>query len=84
MFDIFGEFNSAEEINEAAAAQLQDGDTDAVMTIARENGIDADEMCIRDSTSDLWLLSYMLTLNEDVYKRQAISGEHNLSTIPSI
>ena len=41
MFDIFGEFNSAEEINVAAAAQLQEGDTDAVMTIARENGIDA-------------------------------------------
>lgn len=43
MFDIFGEFNSAEEINEAAAAQLQEGDTDAVMTIARENGIDVDD-----------------------------------------
>ena len=40
MFDKFGEFNSAEEINEVAAAQLQEGDTDAVMTIARENGID--------------------------------------------
>lgn len=26
MFDIFGEFNSAEEINEAAAAQLQEGE----------------------------------------------------------
>ena len=33
MFDKFGEFNSAEEINEAAAAQLQEGD----------------KMCIRDS-----------------------------------
>ena len=43
MFDIFGEFNSAEEINVAAAAQLQEGDTDAVMTIARENGIDEDD-----------------------------------------
>lgn len=27
MFDKFGEFNSAEEINEVAAAQLQEGDT---------------------------------------------------------
>ena len=26
MFDIFGEFDSAEEINEAAAAQLAEGD----------------------------------------------------------
>lgn len=43
MFDIFGEFDSAEEINEAAAAQLVEGDVEAVMTIARENGIDADD-----------------------------------------
>lgn len=43
MFDIFGEFNSAEEINEAAAAQLAEGDVEAIMTIARENGIDADD-----------------------------------------
>ena len=43
MFDIFGEFDSAEEINEAAAAQLAEGDIEAIMTIARENGIDADD-----------------------------------------
>lgn len=43
MFDKFGEFDSAEEINTAAAAQLQEGDTDAIMTIAEENGIDKED-----------------------------------------
>lgn len=43
MFDKFGEFNSAEEINRAAAAQLAEGDTEAVMAIALENGLDKDD-----------------------------------------
>lgn len=40
MFDKFGEFDSAEEINKAAAAQLAEGDIEAVRAIAEENGID--------------------------------------------
>lgn len=43
MFDRFGEFDSAEEINRAAAAQKAEGDTQAVMTIAKENGIDSED-----------------------------------------
>jgi len=43
MFEKFGEFDSAEEINRAAAAQLAEGDTDAVYGIAEENGIDRDD-----------------------------------------
>ena len=43
MFDKFGEFDSAQEINEAAAAQLAEGDTEAVYAIAEENGIDAED-----------------------------------------
>lgn len=43
MFDKFGEFDSAEEINEAAAAQLAEGDVEAIMTIAEENGIDKED-----------------------------------------
>lgn len=39
----FGEFGSAEEINRAAAAQLREGDTDAIVTIAKENGIDEED-----------------------------------------
>ncbi len=40
MFDKFGEFDSYEEINRAAAAQLAEGDQGAVLMIAEENGID--------------------------------------------
>ena len=40
MFEVFGEFDSAEEINKAAAAQLAQGDTQAVRDIAKENGLD--------------------------------------------
>ena len=40
MFDTFGEFDSAEEINKAAAGQLAQGDTQAIKDIARENGLD--------------------------------------------
>ena len=43
MFDKFGEFDSAEEINRAAAAQLKEGDLDAVKTIAEENGLDSED-----------------------------------------
>lgn len=41
MFDTFGEFDSAEEINKAAAGQLAQGDTQAIRDIARENGLDS-------------------------------------------
>lgn len=43
MFDKFGEFNSAEEINEAVVAQLAEGDLDAIYAIAEENGIDKED-----------------------------------------
>ncbi|MBR2752965.1 MAG: hypothetical protein IKE02_04510 [Lachnospiraceae bacterium] len=36
----FGEFDSAEEINRAALAQISQGDYEAVKMIAKENGID--------------------------------------------
>lgn len=35
MFDKFGEFDSADEINRAAAAQLKEGDLDAIKTIEK-------------------------------------------------
>ena len=43
MFDKYGEFDSAEEINEAVQAQLEEGDLDAIMEIALENGIDKED-----------------------------------------
>lgn len=43
MFEKFGEFDSWEEINRAAAAQLAEGDKEAIYAIAEENGIDRED-----------------------------------------
>ena len=43
LFEKFGEFDSAEEINRAAAAQKAEGDYEAVYDIAEENGIDRED-----------------------------------------
>ena len=43
MFDKFGEFDSCEELNRAAAAQLEEGDEDAVRKIAEENGLEPED-----------------------------------------
>jgi hypothetical protein len=40
MFEIFGEFNSAEEINQAAEGLLAEGDKDNILKLAVENGLD--------------------------------------------
>lgn len=40
MFDKFGEFDSFEEINKAAAGQKEEGDEAALKDLAKENGID--------------------------------------------
>lgn len=40
MFDKFGEFDSCEEINRAAEAQLKEGDIEALKELAIENGFD--------------------------------------------
>lgn len=44
MFEKFGEFNSAEEINRAVEQQLKEGDEEALFAIAAENGIDKDDV----------------------------------------
>lgn len=43
MFDKFGEFDSAEELNRAAAAQFKEGNEKAIYDIAKENGIDIED-----------------------------------------
>lgn len=40
MFDRFGEFGSAEEINETAVNLRREGDTEGIMVLAEENGIE--------------------------------------------
>ena len=43
MFDRFGEFDSWEEINKAAAGQKEEGDFAALKELAVENGIDVED-----------------------------------------
>ena len=43
MYEKFGEFDSWEEINRAAQAQLEEGDLEAVKAIAEENGLDKED-----------------------------------------
>lgn len=40
MFDRFGEFGSADEINETAVNLRKEGDTESIRILAEENGID--------------------------------------------
>lgn len=55
MFDKFGEFDSWEEINRAAAAQKAEGDHRAIYLLAKENGIDQEDALdyINDDTDAL-------------------------------
>lgn len=43
MFEKFGEFDSAEELNRAALAQRNEGDAEAVRALAEENGLDSED-----------------------------------------
>lgn len=43
MFDKFGEFDSVEELNEAAAGQKEQGDLEALISLAIENGLDKED-----------------------------------------
>ncbi len=43
MFEKYGEFDSAEELNSAAAGQLAEGDLKALFELAEENGIDKED-----------------------------------------
>ena len=44
LYGKFGEFDGYEELNKAAEGQLKDGDIDSLRLLAKENGIDADDV----------------------------------------
>ena len=72
MFDKFGEFDSHEELNRAAAAQLKEGDEEALMALAQENGIDEED--VKDYINgDIQELSTPLTAA--LGKREVEAGE---------
>ena len=43
MFEVFGNFNSCEEINKTAEGLLNEGDIDNIYVLAKENGIDKED-----------------------------------------
>lgn len=43
MFDVFGNFNSSEEINKTAEGLLNEGDIENIYVLAKENGIDKED-----------------------------------------
>lgn len=44
MFEIFGEFDSAEEINESAAGLKREGDEQSLYDLAKENGLEKEDV----------------------------------------
>ncbi len=44
LYERFGEFDSAEEINKSAEGLKVEGDTDSLLVLAKENGIDEDDV----------------------------------------
>ena len=44
MFDKFGEFDSAEEINECAEGLMEEGDLENLYEMAKENGLDEEDV----------------------------------------
>lgn len=42
MFDVFGEFDSIEEMNETAVNLRKEGDAESIKKLSQENGLDAD------------------------------------------
>lgn len=43
MFDKFGEFDSVEELNRTAEGLLKEGDTESLLQLAEENGLDPED-----------------------------------------
>lgn len=59
MFGRFGEFNSADEINELAVNLRKEGDMDSIKELARENGIDVEVAEVFIEGDLLYLCDYM-------------------------
>ncbi|MCM1057912.1 MAG: hypothetical protein NC517_09930 [Firmicutes bacterium] len=59
MYERFGEFNSAEEINETAVNLRKEGDAESIRILARENGIDEEVAEIFISGDIIYLCDLM-------------------------
>lgn len=74
MFEKFGEFDSAEELNRAAAAQKAEGDLEALIALAQENGIDKEDAedymdnCTDELANIFMAASGKLKIEKEEYK----------------
>ena len=59
MFDRFGEFDSAAEINETAVNLRREGDIESIKTLAKENGIDEEIVDVFLEGDMLFLCDHM-------------------------
>lgn len=71
MFENFGEFDSCAEINLLATNLLAEGDTESIMKLALENGIDEDDAldfidgCVDDLCTPLMAAQGKLSIERD-------------------
>lgn len=78
MFDKFGELDSAEELNRAAAAQKAEGDEEALIALALENGIEKEDAedymdgCVEELATPLMAAIGKLNLEKKEYKLQGV------------
>lgn len=78
MFDKFGEFDSVEEMNRAAAAQRAEGDEEALVALAVENGIDKEDAedymdgCMEELATPLMAAEGKLKMEAEELKLQGI------------
>ena len=79
MFDKFGEFNSAEELNMAAEGLLKEGDTKSLKELAEENGIEIEDVedYIAGDTDQLATLSMAAYGRLNVLENQEIASLKN-------
>lgn len=60
MFEKFGEFHSAAELNEAAAGFLEEGDRESIFALTQENGLDREDATfILDRMSPVQIMNYI-------------------------
>lgn len=80
MFDIFGEFNSVEELNLAAKGFLDEGDLESLRKMAVENGIDSEdtEDYINGDTSELATLSMAAMGRLTILEKEEIETKKEL------
>lgn len=80
MFDKFGEFDSAEEINASAAGLKAEGDTESLITLAKENGLDPeDAMDYMDEITTVFCSPLMAALGKLQIEAEELQPEDIMS-----